>query len=169
MTKPLGSALLAAWMRECKAIWFEPLIESMLISNGPARRIFADAGVTACTDVTGLASRALAEMLDASKVSRVCSSTGCLYDGFQDVVDKGIVSTLHRDNAKTACRVISSSPPAWLFDPQTSGGLIAGVKSDLVERTLNAFALAGCNHVMLIGEIIEMGPSEGPLIELSTS
>ena len=36
LTKPLGSgALLAAWMRgECRAAWFEPLVASMLRSNG---------------------------------------------------------------------------------------------------------------------------------------
>ena len=41
---------------------------------------------------------------------------------FAEVVAQGIVSSLHRDNAKVACRVDGPEPlPAWLFDPQTSG------------------------------------------------
>jgi selenide,water dikinase len=169
LTKPLGSgALLAAWMRgACKAIWFEPLMAMMLQSNGPAGRIFAETGVTACTDVTGFGLAGhLLEMLDASKVSaRLLADKVPVYDGFNDVVGRGIVSTLHRDNAKTACRVTGTSP-AWLFDPQTSGGLIAGVKPDAVERTLEALKQAGCERAAVIGEIIA-ADSSGPTLYLS--
>ncbi len=169
LTKPLGSgALLAAWMRgECRASWFEPLIAAMLTSNGPAGRIFAEAGVSACTDVTGFGLAGhLLEMLDASNVSaRLKARDVPVFDGFGAVVERGIVSTLHRDNAKTACRVIGV-PPAWLFDPQTSGGLIAGVRLDSVERTLEALHQAGCAHAAVIGEVVAVEPNAGPMIEL---
>src|SRR5262249_9050959 len=59
-----------------------------------------------------------AARLDAARVP--------LYEGFTEVVGRGIVSTLHPDNAKMACRVESAEPPAWLVDPQTSGGRLAG-------------------------------------------
>jgi selenide,water dikinase len=171
LTKPLGSgALLAAWMRgECKAAWFEPLIAKMLTSNAAAGKIFADAGVTACTDVTGFGLAGhLLEMLDGSKVSaRLFADRVPVYDGFNEVVERGIVSTLHRDNAKASCRVIGAAA-AWLFDPQTSGGLIAGVKPDAVVATLASLHQAGYDRAVVIGEIVAGGQDPGPSIHLAS-
>src|SRR5205085_11743747 len=55
LTKPLGTgALLAAWMRgQCRAAWYDKLLESMLLANDRGGAIFAQHGVQACTDVTG--------------------------------------------------------------------------------------------------------------------
>lgn len=171
LTKPLGSgALLAAWMRgECKAEWFEPLLATMLMSNAAAGKIFAQAGVTACTDVTGFGLAGhLIEMLDGSKMSaHLFVDRIPVYDGFNDVVARGIVSTLHRDNAKVACRMVGSEP-AWLFDPQTSGGLIAGVKPENVVATLASLHQAGCDRAIVIGEIVAMGRDSAPTIHVSS-
>ena len=104
LTRPLGSgALLAAWMRgECQAVWFERMLAAMLVPNRLPGEIFAEAGVSACTDVTGFGLAGhLLEMLDASRASaRLACKTMPLYQGFENVVTRGIVSTLHRDNAK---------------------------------------------------------------------
>jgi selenide,water dikinase len=168
LTKPLGSgALLAAWMRgECPAEWFKPMIDVMLNANDRASRIFADAGVQACTDVTGFGLAGhLLEMLDASKVSaRLDGASVPLYAGFDETVKQGIVSTLHRDNAKVECRIQSRAPaPAWLFDPQTSGGLIAAVRPERVDETLRGLKESGCDRATVIGEILA-GP---PVIDLN--
>jgi selenide, water dikinase len=162
LTKPLGSgALLAAWMRgECRAAWFGRLVDSMLLSNGPASAVFRDAGVTACTDVTGFGLAGhLLEMLDASHVSaRLTGKNVPLYPGFEEVVSRGIVSSLHEDNAKLACRITGTQrPPAWLFDPQTSGGLLGAVPRDAVERTLVRLHQTGCGDAAVIGEVIPAG------------
>lgn len=169
LTKALGSgALLAAWMRgECRAAWFEPLIASMLRSNGPAAEIFRDAGVTACTDVTGFGLAGhLLEMLDASRVSaRLSSGEVQLYQGFNEVVSHGVLSSLHEDNAKRACRVRSNvPPPAWLFDPQTSGGLLGAVPAESVERTLDRLRQSGCAAAAVIGEAVAMEADGAPSI-----
>lgn len=164
LTKPLGSgALLAAWMRgECKAEWFEPLLATMLMSNAAAGKIFAEAGVTACTDVTGFGLAGhLIEMLDASKVSALLNHQIPIYHGFSDVVDLGIFSSLHRDNAKIACRIDNVSKRPWssldarLFDPQTSGGLLAAVKQSNGESILQKLIAAGYERATVIGEIVE--------------
>jgi selenide,water dikinase len=158
LTKPLGSgALLAAWMRgECRATWFEPLIASMLLPNARAAEIFASSGVRSCTDVTGFGLAGhLLEMLDASRLSaRLFPERVPLYRGFEQVVARGVVSSLHRDNAKMACRVDGPGPlPAWLFDPQTSGGLLGGVREERVAEVLRQLHEAGCDSVV-IGEVI---------------
>ena len=88
-----------------------------------------------------------------------------VYDGFNDVVER-IVSTLHRDNAKAACRVIGAAPP-WSFDPLTSGGLIAGVKPDAVVATLASLHQAGYDRAVVIGEIVGTGQDPGPSIHLA--
>jgi selenide,water dikinase len=171
LTKPLGSgALLAAWMRgECRADWFSRLTASMLLSNGPAAEVFREAGVTACTDVTGFGLAGhLLEMLDASRVSAVLAGEDVpLYPGFAEVTARGIVSTLHRDNAKTACRVEGPAPaPAWLFDPQTSGGLLAGVEEGKVAATLERLRRTGFADAAVIGEVVPVEAGDAPAIAL---
>jgi selenide,water dikinase len=172
LTKPLGSgALLAAWMRgACRADWFDKLIRTMLLSNRRAGEILGRIGVRACTDVTGFGLAGhLLEMLDASRAAaRLDLGKVPVYDGFADVVSRGIVSTLHRDNAKSACRVATSAePPAWLFDPQTSGGLLAGVKAEAADEMLRALADAGYEHATVIGEVTAIAGKEPPMILLS--
>jgi selenide,water dikinase len=156
LTKPLGSgALLAAWMRgQCRARWYERLIAAMLLSNRAAAEIFREAGVAACTDVTGFGLAGhLLEMLDASRAAAILKGKGVpLYEGFDEVVSLGIVSTLHQENAKSACRVQGPSP-AWLFDPQTAGGLLAAVKPLQVAHTLERLREAGYESAVVIGEV----------------
>jgi selenide,water dikinase len=169
LTKPLGSgALLAAWMRgECRAEWLEPLIASLLTPNAVAAEVFSQAGVRACTDVTGFGLAGhLLEMLDASGVSaRLTASDVPLYAGFEEVVSRGIVSSLHPDNAKQACRVMGALP-AWLFDPQTSGGLLAGVRPELALRTLEQLHEAGLRGASVIGEVTPTESGSQPGIAL---
>jgi selenide,water dikinase len=171
LTRPLGSgALLAAWMRgECKAAWLEKLKQAMLLSNGPASAIFAGIGVRACTDITGFGLAGhLLEMLDASHATAELKVADVpIYDGFHEVVSAGIVSTLHRDNAKVSCRVHGAgASAAWLYDPQTSGGLLAGVKPEQVPEVLKSLHAAGYTQAAVIGSVVASVPSEVPTIAL---
>jgi selenide,water dikinase len=171
LTKPLGSgALLAAWMRSaCRAAWFETLIASMLRSNGPAARIFAQTGVVACTDVTGFGLAGhLLEMLDASNVSaRLTGKEVRVYPGFDAVVSQGMVSTLHGDNARMGARVEGPAPlPAWLFDPQTSGGLLAAVKPEMAATVVEELRQAGFAEAGVIGAVGPKAAGEESVIYL---
>jgi selenide,water dikinase len=171
LTKPLGSgALLAAWMRgECRAEWFTPLVASMLQANRAAGDVFARTGVIACTDVTGFGLAGhLFEMLDASGVAaRLHADRVPLYAGFDEVVGHGIVSSLHADNAKIGCRVEAAAPlPAWLFDPQTSGGLLAGVAEEAVTETLHLLREAGFAQTAVIGEVFSLEGKGPPILRL---
>jgi selenide,water dikinase len=167
LTKPLGSgALLAAWMRgECPAAWFDALIQTMLLANDRASQILAEHGVEACTDVTGFGLAGhLLEMLDASKVSAHLNAPEVqVHAGFTEMVSRGIVSSLHRDNAKAGCRV-KGTMPAWLFDPQTSGGLLAAVKPGQANDVLRLLIEAGCREAALVGEVVTPADGEAPAI-----
>ena len=151
---------------ECRAEWFTPLVASMLRSNGPASAVFREAGVVACTDVTGFGLAGhLLEMLDASRMSaRLNAKEVRLYPGFDEVVSQGVVSSLHGDNARTACRVRGTAP-AWLFDPQTSGGLLGAVRPEAVATTLDRLREAGYPDAAVIGEV-EATTGGGPVILL---
>lgn len=166
LTKPLGTgALLAAWMRAtCRAEWFTVAVASMLQSNQRAAAILAQFGITACTDVTGFGLAGhLLEMLDASNLgAKLLPDRVPLLPGFNEVVASGIVSTLHRANARVSCRIAGRDPlPAWLFDPQTSGGLLAAIAADRVDEVLDQLHAAGYQNAALIGEVCKR--SEVPL------
>jgi selenide,water dikinase len=85
-------------------------------------------GVTACTDVTGFGLGGhLQEMLLASGVSAWVDTAALkLLPGAAELASRGIASTLAPDNR--AMLALSDQPAlAFLVDPQTSGGLLAGV------------------------------------------
>jgi selenide,water dikinase len=171
LTRPLGTgALLAAWMRgECPAAWFELMMAAMLVPNRRPAEIFAEAGVVACTDVTGFGLAGhLLEMLDASHVSaRLFARDVPRYQGFDEVASRGIVSSLHADNAKAACRVEGPAPlPLWLFDPQTSGGMLGAVRPERSEATLRQIREAGFSHAAIIGEVSPLDAGHPPVIHI---
>ncbi|MDA7977243.1 MAG: selenide, water dikinase SelD [Pirellulales bacterium] len=169
LTKPLGTgALLAALMQsECKAAWYEPLLEEMLKANKDAAAIMAEFGVVSCTDVTGFGLAGhLLEMLDASGVSaKIAIDHVPIYEGFTDVTALGIRSTLFEDNARVASRVRGNNPPDWLFDPQTSGGLIAGVTQDQADDVLARLRSSDYTFAARIG-VIDQADGSSPMIVL---
>lgn len=172
LTKPLGTgALLAALMRaECQAKWYEQLLAGMLQANASAAEIFSAGGVTACTDVTGFGLAGhLLEMLQASGVSaRLDIESVPLYPGFNEVTAQGIRSSLFDDNARAGSHVHGPKPPAWLFDPQTSGGLLGGVAADEVQNVLECLRETGSGHAARIGTVENAGnSSSGPAIFLA--
>lgn len=170
LTKPLGTgAVMAAWMRgECSAAHFDEAIEQMLIANKSAAEVFAKFGVRACTDITGFGLAGhLLEMLDASHVSaRLNSSAVPVLRGFNSAKANGIFSTLHPDNARSANRLRNTdvSPP-WLFDPQTSGGLLAAVPAHAASDVLEELQRIGLIRAAIIGEVFKEATT--PTIELS--
>ncbi|MBY0524009.1 MAG: selenide, water dikinase SelD [Gemmataceae bacterium] len=171
LTKPIGTgAILAAWMRGgCKAEWYAKLTRAMVQSNGPAAAIFAQAGVTACTDITGFGLAGhLLEMLDASHaMAELIPDRVPLHAGFTDVVASGVVSTLQRDNAKVSCRVQGPSRlPEWLFDPQTSGGLLSALRPEAVEGVIEQLVAVGYGASAMIGRIESVPDGEAPGIRL---
>ena len=156
VTKPLGSgALLAAWMRgELSAEWYHSLLTGLLQPNAQAAAVFARHGVQACTDVTGFGLAGhLLEMLRSSKVgATIFIHQMPIYPGFQQIVESGIVSSLHEDNIRYA-HAIDGPAPDWLFDPQTSGGLIAGVPASCVDAALHELHEAGYAQAAVIGYV----------------
>ncbi len=162
MTKPLGvGALMAGHMRGvAKSRDTQRAIESMERSNGAAADIFKKHGVHAATDVTGFGLLGhLAEMLRASGVgAEVDANAVPALPGALALIDAGIESTLAPSNARALDDFeIVGAPPTdarvrLLIDPQTSGGLLAGVAEPHVSACLAELEQAGY-EVAVVGRI----------------
>ncbi|MBV8096306.1 MAG: selenide, water dikinase SelD, partial [Acetobacteraceae bacterium] len=129
VTKALGTGIvLAGQMRGlAKARWLKATIASMVQTNAAAARILRDFGVTACTDITGFG--LMGHLLEMIQASDVCA---CLdparvpvLPGARALAARGISSSLAPENAR-----LWTGVDPLLVDPQTSGGLLAGLAPD---------------------------------------
>ncbi len=172
LTKALGTgALFAAHNRgKAKGRWVEGAVGQALQSSSAAARCLSDHDAAAMTDVTGFGLIGhLGEMLDASGVgARLALSAVPFLPGAREVVGEGIVSSLQAENLERAreVEVVSGNRQSeafeLLFDPQTAGGLLAGVPAGDAADALRALKAAGYEDAAIIGETCERnaaGPS----------
>lgn len=162
LTKPIGvGAILAGGMDgRCNAHAVETAIRVMDQSNATAMQIFADYDVTACTDVTGFGLGGhLGEMLRASERSATLelNAIPVLTESIAALLD-GIESSLQKNNEQIIEDCVydcSSLDPRlrMLADPQTSGGLLAGVASDYANACVNDLRRAGYADARAIGTV----------------
>jgi selenide,water dikinase len=170
LTKPLGTGvILAADMRlQARGAWVDACLASMLTSNQEAARCLEEHGVRGATDVTGfglaghlgemLRASGCAARLDMASLPRLFGATL----GFAG----GVFSTLDPDNREAVrdlgLGIGGGADEAILYDPQTSGGLLAAVPADHAEDLVSSLHRAGYHHAAVIGHVLA-GP---PRIEL---
>jgi selenide,water dikinase len=173
LTKPIGTGtLLAADMRrKAKARWVMAAITHMIQSNGRAAEILRRHGVHAATDVTGFGLLGhLVEMVRASDVDvTIAMDRVPLLDGARETVALGIFSSLQPQNVRLrrAIRELETVAmhPVYplLFDPQTSGGLLAAVPLGEAERCVAALRAAGYAAADIIGFMTEASGASDPV------
>ncbi len=156
LTKPLGTGIvLAAHMRGlCRAAWLLAALDSMRQSNAAASRILREFGAVACTDVTGFGLAGhLMEMLRASHVAAVLwPDLVPTLPGALELAAHGVESTLAVENQ----RVLAGHP--LLVDPQTSGGLLAGIPTERAEACVSELCGIGI-QAAIIGRIMPGAPT----------
>jgi selenide, water dikinase len=162
LTKALGTGSLFAAdrQRRAKGRWIEGAIASMLQSNRTAADCLRAQGATACTDVTGFGLAGhLLEMSTASQM-KVSLNLGAvvLLPGVKETLQSGIVSSLHARNREGAIAHIQYDPGSAnalqvLFDPQTSGGLLASIPSSQTEACLTQLHSLGFTDSRCIGTV----------------
>ena len=151
LTKPLGTGvILAAEMRGlARARIVTAAIDTMLQSAAASSAVFASHGATACTDVTGFGLAGhLLEMLSASGADgRLDPEAIPALDGALAILAGGVTSSLHPSNLLALASVDGVDPAsplaALLIDPQTAGGLLAGIPARCVPACLAALREAG--------------------------
>jgi len=163
LTKPIGTGtLLAADMRgKAKARWVDGAIRTMLQSNRDAARAVRAAGGRACTDVTGFGLLGhLVEMTKASGVDvRLALADVPVLDGADDTAARGLLSSLQPQNVRlrraVANAAAAGTDPRYrlLFDPQTAGGLLAGVPADRAAACVDRLGELGYARAAVIGVV----------------
>jgi len=164
LTKALGTGtLFAADMRyKAKGRWIEAALASMIQSNFQGARCLHRHGATACTDVTGFGLLGhLVEMIRPSGADvELDLGTLPVLDGAEETVQQGILSSLQPANVRLrrairnmeAIRAHDRYP--LLFDPQTSGGLLASVPAQRVDGCVAELRRLGYNETRVIGKVL---------------
>lgn len=164
LTKPLGIGLImAADMRGAvQASIATAALDAMCRSNAAALPILGPAA-NAMTDVTGFGLAGhLMEMLRPGRLEvRLDLGAIPLLPGALDLAKAGYRSTLTTQNAVqggTLRREENGTLPdaieeALLFDPQTSGGLLASVPEATAKQTVVALRAAGYAQAAIIGRV----------------
>jgi selenide,water dikinase len=172
LTKPLGTGVLfAAQMRGAtKGRWIDSALEQMVRTNRVASEVFRSHQVSACTDVTGFGLAGhLFEMINGSDGAFVAQlELGRLpsLSGVAQLIQSGYQSSLFPQNVKCAKAMEFSSNSvgshplfSLLFDPQTSGGLLAAVAQEKAQACLEELHVRGVTEAVAIGEV-KAGTSE---------
>ena len=170
LTKPIGAGvILSADMHlKAKGSWVDEVFEGMLTSNGDAASILRQAGLPAVTDVTGFGLAGhLAEMLEASGTgAEIKIDEIPRYAGTGECIAAGVESTLapaNREHLQKRWQVEADSgvagasdvEAAILYDPQTSGGLLAGVPASRIDQVILQLRDAGYKQAACIGQVTD--------------
>jgi selenide,water dikinase len=163
LTKPLGTGtLFAADMQGlAKGRWIEGAIASMVQSNRLAGECLYGAGATACTDVTGFG--LLGHMVEMIKPSGVDVEIDLqklpVMEGALETMRAGVLSSLQPANLRLRRAIrnmeaaVESERYPLMFDPQTSGGLLASLPTDAVEACLKELHELGYKDAAVIGRV----------------
>ncbi len=160
LSKPLGTGVIlaAAMQAKCDGATFNHAITSMLQPNAQAAILLSQLNVQACTDVTGFGL--------LGHLHELCLASTCtvnlnlkaipLLAGAEALALKGIKSSLYAENRKAFTQqnwpdsITHQARFNLLFDPQTSGGLLAGIPAEVYANLDDSF------HQMFytIGEVV---------------
>ncbi len=174
LTKPVGTGtLFAAHARlEARGRWIDAALWSMCQSNRLAARCLREHGATACTDLTGFGLLGhLVEMTRPSDVDAELDLSAIpVLEGAEETSAAGILSSLQPANVRLrrALRnqqeAVNHPRYALIFDPQTAGGLLAGVPADRAEACLAALRALGYERAAAIGRVLAQGQALEPII-----
>jgi selenide,water dikinase len=162
LTKPVGvGVLFASEMRGVvKGRWIDAAIESMLVSNQLASEILVKHNASSCTDVTGFGIVGhLQEMLEDTQLSAQLDLDAIpILSGALECFSIGMKSSLHDSNQSamnewTGTFVGDSTRMPVLFDPQTSGGLLSFVSSNVAADCVSDLKRAGYANAAVIGKL----------------
>ena len=144
----------------------------MLQSNHAAALCLREHEASACTDVTGFGLLGhLIEMTRAAGVDAVLDMTAVpLLDGAADTVAAGILSSLQPQNLRLRRAVRDLERAArhqhypLLFDPQTAGGLLAGIPAGRAEACVARLRALGYERAAVIGHVEARGEAAEPIL-----
>lgn len=164
LTKPIGTGILATALKADFITEKEigEAIESMCTLNAGAAGVLSRYDVSACTDVTGFGLAGhLFEMLRAGNVSAdVWADEVPLLERALEMSSMGMVPEGQYRNRRY---VSGAELPmqgddddllvACIFDPQTSGGLLAAVEAGVADSAIEELRTGGAPRAAVIGKV----------------
>jgi selenide,water dikinase len=172
LTKPLGTGVILA--ADGRGLAPAPMVANALAmmtqSAAAAAAILLAHRATACTDVTGFGLLGhLLEMLRASAMDAVLDPQAMpALDGALDLLARGVASSLHADNLAMLAELDdadAAEPMAsLLIDPQTAGGLLAGIPLDRADACLRD--LVGSGYRAAVIGCVERPQGAAPRVRL---
>lgn len=163
LTRSIGTGVLfAAEMRGlARGRDIEAALRAMTRSSADAAACLREHGATAVTDVTGFGLLGhLLEMLRASgSDAQVELAAVPHYAGALELATRGVSSTLTPQNLRSRRAVenheaVAADPRyALLFDPQTAGGLLAGLDAERAGACVAALRALGHTDAAVIGRV----------------
>ena len=173
LTKPLGTGTLFAadMQQKARGRWIEAALKSMIQSNRQAAEALYAHGATACTDVTGFGLLGhLVEMIKPSAVDvEIDLAVLPLIDGALETVAMGILSSLQPANLRLRRAIanleeaITSPVYPLVFDPQTSGGLLASLPANNADACLHELIKLGYGQAAIVGRVKAQGAQLEPV------
>jgi len=177
LTKPLGTGTLFAADMQGKARgrWIDTALEIMVQSNRDAALCLRRHGALACTDVTGFG--LLGHLVEMARPSAVDVEVELgklpLLDGAVECIEGGIFSSLQPQNVRlrrairnvdgVADGVANEARYALLFDPQTAGGLLAGIPAGNVVACVAELRTLGYHGAAVIGRVLAQSDALEPV------
>ena len=128
------------------------------------------------TDVTGFGLLGhLIEMLEQSGCRAIIAANNVpVYPHARELASAGLASTLLPENLALRSRIeagpeIGDDQFALLFDPQTAGGLLAGVPAKATETASRNCTPARHPHAAAVGTVIGGAANDGRLVRIVLS
>ena len=156
---------------KAKARWVDGAIRSMLRSNQEGADTVRAFGARACTDVTGFG--LLGHLVEMSKASTVDVHLDLnsvpLLEGAHATAAAGLLSSLQPQNVRLRRAITNVDAVATdvrylvLFDPQTAGGLLAGVPGSRSDSCVARLRKLGYSNAAVIGVVKPRSDRDEPI------
>ncbi len=164
LTKPIGTGtLFAAHARlQARGRWIDSALASMIQSSKLAADCLKRYGARGCTDITGFG--VLGHLLEMTRPAGVDAEIDLsalpILPGAQETAAAGILSSLQPANVRLRRAIRDQrrwlSHPRYplLFDPQTAGGLLAGVPESQARDCVRELKALGYSDTAIIGRVL---------------
>jgi selenide,water dikinase len=172
LTKAVGTGIIATAVKGglASAESIEAMVKSMCTLNKKASEVAVSLGARACTDITGFGLAGhLVEMARASRCRiRIRADVAPDLEGALEFASMGLIPGGAYSNRTYFSAWVSIGPDVTaersdlMFDPQTSGGLIIGIRSEQADQLMESLVAEGVERPAVIGEVIDDG-SDGAL------
>ena len=161
LCKPIGSGIVTTALKQGKAEATEAreCIESMSLLNLQASRLARKYPISACTDITGFGLIGhLLEMCPAGMSLELEVGSVALFDGVEKWIEQGCISGGSRGNKSYfeshVRRLDSLREDIFLYDAQTSGGIVFALERGKALELLDELRQSGYERASIIGEFV---------------